>query len=52
MEPVENPVALIDAYATIFKAVGIRADTNYVTEGRPVYVTNNGKGKPVEALLG
>jgi hypothetical protein len=51
MEPVEHPVTLIDAYATIFRALGIPADANYVTEGRPVYVTNNGKGKPVEALL-
>lgn len=51
MEPVEKPVALIDAYATIFKALGIPADTNYVTEGRPFYVTNNGKGKAVEELL-
>ena len=48
---VENPVTLIDAYATIFKALGIPADTNYVTEGRPFYVTNNGKGKAVDDLL-
>jgi hypothetical protein len=51
LEPVEKPVPLIDAYATIFKALGIPADTNYVTEGRPFYVTNNGKGKAVDALL-
>jgi hypothetical protein len=51
MEPVENPVTLIDAYATIFKALGLRADTSYITEGRPFYITNNGKGKPVDALL-
>src|SRR5258708_3829478 len=51
MEPVENPVTLIDAYANIFKALVLRAYTSYVTEGRPFYVTNNGKGKPVDALL-
>ena len=51
MEPIENPVALIDVYATIFKALGFPADTAYVTEGRPFYVTNNGKGKPVDGLL-
>ena len=51
LEPVENPVTLIDAYATIFKALGLRADTSYITEGRPFYITNNGKGKPVDALL-
>jgi hypothetical protein len=41
----------MDVYATIYKALGIRADTNYVTEGRPFYVTKDGKGKPVDALL-
>jgi hypothetical protein len=51
LEPVEKPVKLIDAYATIFKALGIPADTNYVTEGRPFYVTNNGKGRAVDELL-
>jgi hypothetical protein len=51
LEPVEKPVPLIDAYATIFKVLGIPADTNYVTEGRPFYVTNNGKGKAVDELL-
>ena len=47
----ENPVQLIDAHATIYKALGIPADTSYVTEGRPVYVTNNGKGVAVDAML-
>lgn len=51
MLPVENPVRLEDAHATIYKALGIPADTHYVTEGRPFYVTNNGKGKAVDALL-
>ena len=51
MEPVENPAPLIDAYATIFKVLGIPPDTNYVTEGRPFFVTNNGKGKPIDGLL-
>ena len=51
MVPVEKPVPLNDAYATIYKALGIPADTNYVTEGRPFYVTKNGKGKAVEELL-
>ncbi|MBV9864801.1 MAG: DUF1501 domain-containing protein [Abitibacteriaceae bacterium] len=51
MLPVENPVRLEDVHATIYKAMGIPADTHYVTEGRPFYVTNNGKGKPINALL-
>lgn len=51
MIPVEKPVALMDAHATIYKALGIPADHNYVTEGRPFYVTDNGKGQAVDALL-
>lgn len=51
MHAVENPVPLIDTHATIYKVCGIPADTHYVTEGRPFYVTKDGKGKPVDALL-
>jgi hypothetical protein len=51
MVPVETPVSLTDVHATIYKALGIAADTNYVIEGRPFYVTKDGKGKAVEALL-
>jgi hypothetical protein len=51
MIPVENPVPLTDVHATIYKAMGIPANHNYVTEGRPFYVTNNGKGKPIDAMF-
>ncbi len=51
MVGVENPVTLTDAHATIFKALGIPPTHSYVTEGRPFYVTKDGKGKPVDALL-
>jgi len=51
MVAVENPVGLIDVHATIYQALGIPADTHYVTEGRPFYVTKDGKGRPIEALL-
>jgi arylsulfatase A-like enzyme len=51
MLAVENPVQHIDALATMYKALGIPADANYVTEGRPFYVTNNGKGQAVDAML-
>ncbi len=51
MLAIENPVTLSDAHATIYKALGIPANHNYVTEGRPFYVTNNGKGKAIDALL-
>jgi Protein of unknown function (DUF1501) len=51
MLAVENPVQLIDVKATIYHALGIPANTSYVTEGRPFYVTNNGEGKPIAGLL-
>lgn len=50
MAAVENPVELIDVKATILNALGIAPDTSYITENRPFYVTNNGKGKPIQAL--
>ncbi len=51
MVAVEDPVKLIDAHATIYAALGIPPDHSYVTEGRPFYVTKDGKGQPVTALL-
>ncbi len=51
MLPVENPVNLSDVHATIFKAMGLPPDMNFVTEGRPFYLTKDGKGKAIDALL-
>lgn len=51
MLPIENSVKLIDAYATVYSALGIPMDTHYVTEGRPVYVTNNAEGRPIEQMF-
>ncbi len=51
MTPVENPEYLIDVYATIYRAMGIPADTFYITEDRPFYVTKDGKGKVIEGML-
>ena len=51
MLPVEHPVRLIDLLATMYKALGIPPDWSYETEGRPFYVTNNGKGQAIGALL-
>jgi hypothetical protein len=51
MLPVENPVSLTDVHATIYKAMGIPADHNYVTEGRPFYVTKDGKGKAIDGMF-
>ncbi|MDB6064157.1 MAG: hypothetical protein JWR26_365 [Pedosphaera sp.] len=50
MVAVEKPVPLIDAHATIYKAMGIAANTSYVTEGRPFYVTKDGKGQALEGM--
>jgi hypothetical protein len=51
MVAVENPVNIIDLHATIYRALGIPADTAYDTEGRPFYVTKDAKGQPIPALL-
>ncbi len=51
MLAVEKPVKLDDVRATIYKALGIAADHAYVTEGRPVYVTKDGKGQAIDDLL-
>ncbi|MDB6026623.1 MAG: hypothetical protein JWM68_2846 [Verrucomicrobiales bacterium] len=51
MLAVDKPVNLDDTRATIYKALGIAADHNYVTEGRPVFVTKDGKGQAIDGLL-
>jgi hypothetical protein len=51
MAAVEKPVHLIDALATIYKALGIPADHSYVTEGRPFYVTKDAKGEAIGEML-
>jgi hypothetical protein len=51
MTPIENPVTLESVHTTIYKALGIPADTAYVTESRPFYVTKDGKGQPIDDLL-
>ncbi|MDX2180130.1 MAG: DUF1501 domain-containing protein [Bryobacteraceae bacterium] len=49
---IENPVNIEDLHATIYSAMGIAPTTNYVYERRPIYVTRDGKGKPINALFG
>jgi hypothetical protein len=51
MLPIEKPVELIDIHSTIYTALGIAPDTSYLTEGRPFYVTKDGKGKSIEGLI-
>ena len=48
---IENPLTIEDLHATIYHALGIPPDTAYVVEKRPVYVTRDGKGKPVKQLF-
>jgi uncharacterized protein (DUF1501 family) len=48
---IENPVPMEDLHATIYRALGIPADHAFVVEKRPVYVTNNGKGKAIKDLF-
>jgi arylsulfatase A-like enzyme len=48
---IENPIAIEDLHATVYRAMGIPADLAYVVERRPVYVTRDGKGKVREQLL-
>jgi hypothetical protein len=48
---IENPVPVQDLHATIYHAFGIPPTTSHVVEKRPVYVTNDGKGKPIRDLF-
>ena len=47
----EKPVPMPDLHATIYRTLGIPHDLSYVVEKRPVYVTNDGKGKVITELL-
>jgi uncharacterized protein (DUF1501 family) len=48
---IENPVPVEDLHATIYHALGIPPNTSYIAEKRPIYVTNDGKGKPIRELF-
>jgi hypothetical protein len=48
---IENPVSIIDLHATLFTAMGISPKMVYEIEGRPFYATEDGKGKPVDAIF-
>jgi hypothetical protein len=48
---IENPVPVEDLHATIYHALGIAPNQSYVVEKRPVYVTKDGKGKPIRHLF-
>ena len=48
---VENPVSIADLHATIMTAMGVSPQTGFEIEGRPFYVTADGKGKAVRELF-
>jgi len=48
---IENPVSIENLHATIYRAVGIPADLAYEAERRPVKVTRDGIGRPIEELF-
>jgi hypothetical protein len=48
---VKNPVTIPNLHATLYRALGIPADLSYEVESRPFFVTEDGKGKAVEALF-
>jgi hypothetical protein len=50
-ETVENPVVIDQVHQTVYHALGIPPETNYVVEGRPVYTTPDGHGEPVMELF-
>jgi hypothetical protein len=51
MRVIEKPVDLVDLQATILKACGIPPDLAYEVDKRPVYVTKDGKARPVADLF-
>ena len=48
---IEHPVTITDLHATLFTAMGVSPKTVYEIEGRPFYATEDGKGKPVQAIF-
>ncbi|MCA1964444.1 MAG: DUF1501 domain-containing protein [Prosthecobacter sp.] len=47
----KNPVSVMDLHATIMTAMGISPKTEFEIEGRPFYVTEDGKGQAVTDLF-
>ena len=47
----KHPVSIVDLHATIMTAMGISPQTGFDIEGRPFYVTQDGKGQAVRELF-
>jgi len=48
---ITEPIVIDQVHQTIYHALGLHPETNYVIEGRPFYTTPDGKGKVVKELL-
>jgi len=48
---IENPLGIDEIHQTIYHALGISPETNYVIEGRPFYTTPDGDGEAVLELF-
>ncbi len=48
---IEKPVYISDLHATLYRAMGMAANTGYEIESRPFYVTKDGLGKPIMELF-
>ncbi|WP_282163021.1 DUF1501 domain-containing protein [Ulvibacterium marinum] len=48
---IENTVVIDQVHQSIYHALGIHPETNYVMEGRPFYTTPDGQGKPILDLF-
>ncbi len=49
---IEKPIKIDQIHQTIYHALGIDPETNYIIEERPFYTTPDGKGKAELELLG
>ena len=48
---VRDPVTIPHLHASLYRAMGIPADLSYDVENRPFFVTEDGRGRPIEALF-
>ena len=48
---ITEPIYIDQVHQSIYHALGIAPETNYVIEGRPFYTTPDGLGKPLMELF-
>jgi pimeloyl-ACP methyl ester carboxylesterase len=48
---VDKPVRMDDLHATMYRAMGMPADLEYEIEGRPFFITPDGKGEAIMELF-